>query len=458
MATDTLRIASGQGFWGDLPIAPIRQVRNGPIDYLMMDYLAEVTMSILRKQQLRDPEAGYAKDFVGVVTELLPELAAGKVRILSNAGGVNPWGCAKAIAAAARARGHHDLRIAVVEGDDILARIPDLVAQGHLLKHMETGAEVATVRDRLLSANVYFGARPMVEALEQDAQVVITGRVTDTGLALAPLIHRFGWKFDDWDKLAAGTVAGHILECGAQSSGGNLTDWWRVPAFGRIGFPIAEVRADGGFDIVKHPDLDGWVHSMSVKEQLLYEIGDPASYITPDVVADFTSIRVSDPADQRVRVEGVRGLPATPFYKVSASYADGYKLSATLTYAWPLAARKARLGAAILEERARDLGLKIPTFHSDFIGHQACHEGTGQDAAYDPEEVQLRFNASGTDRAALDRLGMEIAPLILTGPGSVTGFAGGRPKASDIVAYWPALLDKRAVHPKVSVFTTSTPL
>lgn len=452
MPKSVVRIASGQGFWGDLPVAPVRQVRSGGIDYLMMDYLAEVTMSILQKQRLRDPRFGYARDFVDVIREILPQIAAGDVRVLSNAGGVNPHGCAEAIRSVCEQAGYRNIRIAVVSGDDILDRIPELIRSGHPLAHMESDEPLEGFRDKLLSANVYFGAMPMVEALESGAQIVVTGRVTDTGLCLAPLIHEFGWAFDDWDRLAAGTVAGHILECGAQSSGGNLTDWWRVPSFRKIGFPIAEVSADGSMVITKQADSDGWVHSMTVKEQLLYEIGDPASYITPDVVADFTSIHVQDVGPDRVMVHGITGKPATPFYKVSASYADGFKLTASLTYAWPDAAAKARLGAELLRQRAHDLGLELGIFHHDLIGLDACHEGTG--APPEPDEVQLRIAVSGPSKADLDRFGMEIAPLILTGPGSVTGFAGGRPKPSDIVAYWPALLRKTAVEPVVTLLTT----
>lgn len=454
MPKSTIRIASGQGFWGDLPIAPIRQVRSGSIDYLMMDYLAEVTMSILQKQRLRDPNLGYARDFVEVVREILPDIAAGKVKVVSNAGGVNPTACARAILKAAAEAGFNGVKVAVVDGDDILADIPRLVAEGHALSHMEHGGHVSDVLASLLSANVYFGAKPLVDALAQDAQIVVTGRVTDTGLCLAPLIHEFGWGFDDWDRLAAGTVAGHILECGAQSSGGNLTDWWRVPSFRSIGFPIAEVSPDGGMVITKHPDLDGWVHSMTVKEQLLYEIGDPSQYITPDCVADFTSIQVEDIGPDRVRVWGIKGRPATPYFKVSASYADGYKLTSSLTYAWPDAVAKARLGARILEDRAHDLGLELGIFQHDLIGYQACHEGTGYGDGPEPDEVQLRVAVTGRSKTDLDRFGMEIAPLILTGPGSVTGFAGGRPKPSEIVAYWPALLLKSAVNPVVTLHST----
>ncbi len=456
MAKTHIRIASGQGFWGDLPVAPIQQVRNGEIDYLMMDYLAEVTMSIMQKQKMRDPKFGYARDFVAVVEAILPEIAAGKVRILSNAGGVNPIACAKAIAEIAESKGV-SLKIAVVDGDNILADLPKLVELGHTLSNMETSEPVSTVLNELLSANVYFGAAPMVEALEKGAQIVVTGRVTDTGLCLAPLVHEFGWSFDDFDKMAAGTVAGHILECGAQSSGGNFTDWKAVDSFDQIGFPIVEATPDGDFVVTKHANTGGLVHSMTVKEQLLYEIGNPSDYITPDCVADFSSIHVEDIGKNRVKVSGIKGKPATPFYKVSASYKDGFKLTTSLTYCWPDALKKAKVGYEILQSRAKTLDLKIDTFNADYIGYNACDEkpiNFDDEVVKDISEIQVRISAAGMVREDLDRFGMEIAPLILTGPSGVTGFAGGRPKASEIVAYWPALLKKEAVTPNVHIIQT----
>ncbi len=445
-----IRIASGQGFWGDLPIAPIRQVREGDIDYLMMDYLAEVTMSIMQKQKLRNPEFGYARDFVDVIDQILPEISSGKVKVLSNAGGVNPLQCAKAIAEIARQR-NMSVKIAVVHGDNILTQIDTLLEQGHALENMESGEPIGQVKDQLLSANVYFGAKPMVEALKGGAQIVVTGRVTDTGLCLAPLIHEFDWDFEDFDLMAAGTVAGHILECGAQSSGGNFTDWETVGSFRKIGFPLIEAYADGTFEVTRHPSTDGLVHSMTVKEQLLYEIGDPSAYITPDCVADFTSIRVEDTGKDRVRVSGIKGKPATPFYKVSASYLDGYKMTTGLTYCRPDALKKAVVANQVLKERASDLGLTVDSYHADYVGYNACDE---KEIVFNEEtsripEVMLRFSAISKSKKDLDRLGMEIAPLILTGPSGVTGFAGGRPKASEIVAYWPALLKKEAVEPLV---------
>ena len=281
----------------------------------------------------------------------------------------------------------------------------------------------------------------------------MTGRTTDTGLTLAPLVHRFGWAWDDWDKMAAGTVAGHILECGAQSSGGNFTDWHTVPDLARVGFPIVEANADGSFVVTKHAGTGGLVSRGTVAEQLLYEIGDPRDYITPDCIADFTSIQLRDEGGDRVRVSGITGRPATPFLKVSGAYSDGWKSTSTLVYAWPDAAAKARAAAEILRARLDALGLQFDEFRAEIVGLNALSERTDSDPAReaDLDEVQLRVSVRGQDRAAVDTFGREIAPLILTGPSAVTGFAGGRPRASEVVAYWPALVEKRLVTSHVEI-------
>ena len=316
---------------------------------------------------------------------------------------------------------------------------------------METGDPISGIRERIVSANVYFGAFPVVEALQRGADIVITGRTTDTGLTLAPMIHEFGWEKDDWDRLSAGTVAGHILECGGQSSGGNfLGDWKSVPDLAHIGFPIAEAHPDGSFVITKHENTGGLVSEATVKEQLLYEIGDPTEYITPDCVADFTSIQLAQDGENRVRVFGIKGRPATEFYKVSASYHDGYSASGTLTYAWPDALEKAKAADAILRTRMDDLGLQFDEVLSEFVGLDSCF-GPLATIPDDINEVVLRIGVRGQHREHVARFGQEIAPLILTGPPSVTGFAGGRPKPSDVIAYWPALLPKTAVTPEVIV-------
>jgi hypothetical protein len=450
--TKTIRVASGQGFWGDSLDAPRQQVDGGPIDYLMLDYLAEVTMSILQKQKERDPAMGYARDFIGAIESVLPGVVDRGVKVIANAGGVNPVACAKALVAAIAKAGHAGkVKIGVVTGDDLLPRIDELIAAGHELKHMESGAPLSTVRERVLSANAYIGSTPIVEALKLGAQIVVTGRSTDTALTMAPLRHEFGWAADSWNQLAAGIVAGHILECGAQSSGGNcLHDWWTIPDLANIGYPIAECQADGSFVITKHPNTGGRVSVPSVSEQLVYEMGDPKSYITPDVVADFTSIRVEQDGPNRVRVHGITGGPATPFLKVSIAYRAGYKAVGSLVYAWPDAMEKAEAANRILRERLDRLGLKFDQILSEFVGANATHGHLAGDGREAPE-VQYRIGVRGDDRASVERFTREIAPLVLNGPPSVTGFAGGRPKVEEVIAYWPALIDKRVVTTHVEV-------
>jgi len=451
----TVRVAGGQGFWGDWLEAPYRQVTGGPVDYLMMDYLAEVTMSILQKQKSRDPARGYATDFVTQMERILPTVVERGIKITANAGGVNPRACAMAVAAAAKKlRLNGKLKIGVVTGDDLLGRLDGLLARGHDLKNLDTGRPLKDVRDQVLSANAYLGAGPVVEALQRGAQVVITGRVTDTGLTLGPLMHAFGWTSDAWDQIAAGTVAGHIIECGAQCSGGNcLYDWKRIPDMANIGYPIVEARADGSFDIVKHPRTGGRIDIASVTEQLVYEMGDPRAYITPDGVADFTTIQLSQVSKDRVRVSGVRGKAATDKLKVSVAYFYGYKAVGTLVYAWPDALEKAKAADRILRERLDALDLKFEAIHTEFVGADATHGPLALkdvDVAAIPE-VQLRVGVRARDEAPVDRFTREIAPLILNGPPSVTGFAGGRPKPEEIVAYWPALIDKKMVQPAVEL-------
>src|SRR5690348_9139654 len=367
----------------------------------MMDYLAEVTMSILQKQKSRDPSLGYAKDFVPLIERILPILAERGIRVTCNAGGVNPHGCAQAIAEVARRQGRGGkLRIGVVTGDDLLGRLDDLLAGGHALKNLDTGRPLSDVRGQVLSANAYLGAAPVVEALARGADIVITGRVTDTGLTLGPMMHAFRWRPDDWDKLAAGTVAGHTIECGAQASGGNcLVDWERIPDLANVGYPIAEARADGTFEITKHPGTGGRISVAGVTEQLVYEMGDPASYITPDCVADFTSIRLAQAGKDRVRFSGIRGRPATDKLKVSLAYFYGYKAVGTLVYAWPDAYKKARAADRILRQRLADLGLAFEAIRTEFVGVDAAHGRLALEAAAEAPEVQLRVAVRAREKA-----------------------------------------------------------
>ena len=447
-----VRVAAGQGFWGDDLDAPRRQVEGGPVDYLMLDYLAEVTMSILQKQKERDPSLGYARDFVGAMESVLPAVIEKGVRVVANAGGVNPRACAAAVKAVAEKAGAGGrLRIGVVTGDDLLDRLDGLLGEGHALANMDTGEPLSTIRDRVLSANAYIGSEPIVAALEKGANVVITGRSTDTALTMAPLRHEFGWKADAWDQLAAGIVAGHIIECGAQCSGGNcLYDWRSIPDLANVGYPLVEATADGSFVVTKHPKTGGRVSVPTVTEQLVYEMGDPHSYITPDVIADFTTIKLAQDGENRVRVSGIKGRPPTDKLKVSIAYEAGFKAVGTLVYAWPDALDKAKLADKVLRERLDRLGLKFDRVLTEFVGANATHGRLAGDQSGAPE-VQLRFGVRGSNRAAVERFTREIAPLVLNGPPTVTGFAGGRPKVEEIVAYWPALIDKSVVKTTVEI-------
>lgn len=448
-----VRIAAGQGFWGDWLEAPVRQVEGGPIDYLMMDYLAEVTMSILQKQRSRDARLGYARDFPPLMERLLPRLVARGIRVISNAGGVNPRSCADAVLAAARKLGlAGKVRVGVVSGDDLMPRLDDLIGRGHKIQNLDSGRPLTDIRHRVQSANAYLGAWPVVEALRQRATIVITGRVTDTGLTLAPMIHEFGWGEHDRDRLAAGTVAGHIIECGAQCSGGNcLVDWERIPGLEDPGYPIVEAQPDGSFAVTKHPGTGGRVSVATVSEQLLYEMGDPRAYITPDCIADFTTIRLRQQGKDRVLVSGIRGAPATESLKVSVSYFYGYKAIGTLVYAWPDAYAKAKRADRILRARLKRLGLTFEEVLTEYVGVDATHGRLAGTPNPDLAEVEWRVGVRSAEAAPVERFTREIAPLILNGPPSVTGFAGGRPKVEEIVAYWPALIPKSEVKPTVEV-------
>jgi hypothetical protein len=451
-----IRIANGQGFWGDSLEAPVNQVRRGPIDYLTLDYLAEITMSILQKQRSRDPRAGYARDFVEMIARVLPDLVERRIRVIANAGGVNPAACRDAVLGVAKRQGI-DIRVATVAGDDIMDRLDQLIQRGIELRNMDTGEPLSAIRAQVQSANVYFGAFPVADALARGAQIVITGRCTDTGLAMAPMIHEFGWKADDWDKLAAGTIAGHTVECGAQCTGGNCqVDWDTIPDMADIGYPIIEAEPDGTFAITKHAGTGGRVTVASIKEQLLYEMGDPHEYITPDCVADFTTIHLEQTGADRVRFSGIRGRPATEFYKVSISYSAGFKAIGSLVYAWPDAYKKARAADQILRQRLERLGLRFEAMRSEFVGANGCHGIAAAEPSPEVEpqlaEVVLRFGVRSENRAAVERFTKELAPLVLNGPPVVTGLGGGRPKVEEIVAYWPALIPKHEVTPEVGVW------
>lgn len=437
---DSIRIANAGGYWGDDLTQFKRQLSLGPVDYVTLDFLAEITMSIMQKQRARDPMAGYARDFIGMVEEALPLLLERGTKVISNPGGVNPLGCRAALIEMIELHGH-SVEVAAVAGDDLMDRLEELNARGVKLDNMEDGAPFAAIRDRVSSANAYFGAWPVVEALRSGAQIVVTGRCTDTGITLASMIHAFGWAPDDWHRLSAGIIAGHIVECGAQSTGGNFTDWRRVGHLESIGYPVLEVFPDGSFVVTKHAGTGGSVTVRTVKEQLVYEMGDPRSYVTPDVVADFASARLEQIGRDRVRVWGVRGRPAPTSLKVSASYSDGWKASGSLIISAPDAAQKARAFGRLFWKR---VGVKFAATNTELVGHSSCWGPLAPDV--DAPEVLLRLSVRDPDRRKIDAFSKMVPAVILSGPPGVA-VTGGRPGAQEVVAYWPALVPRDEVKP-----------
>ncbi|MDQ3231579.1 MAG: DUF1446 domain-containing protein [Pseudobdellovibrionaceae bacterium] len=440
-----IRIGNAGGYWGDDPNALERQVQGGRLDYISMDFLAEITMSILQKQRSTDPEMGYAKDFLGMLKGVLPKLMADKTTVITNAGGVNPQSCARAIAKLAAELGLQP-RIAIVYGDDILPDIKDLQSKGCKFANMENGENFATVQNKIQAANIYFGAAPVVEALKWNPDIIVTGRVTDTGITIAAMIHEFNWKLNDWDRLASGIVAGHIIECGSQSTGGNFSDWEKVPSFDNIGYPIVEVNEDGSFVVTKHVGSGGMVTVDTVREQLFYEMGHPEAYITPDVVANFSSIQLAQDGQDRVRVFGVKGFEPTPLYKVSMAYEDGYKSIGSIMISGPNARRKAEAFSEIFWKRCP--GPFIETL-TEYVGFNACHRSLIH--RDDGNEILLRLGARAADEKDLRLFGKMIPSLILSGPPGVA-VIGGVPKAQKVMSYWPALMPKDIVHPRIALY------
>ena len=442
-------IANCGGFWGDDPTAPRRQVDGGPINYLVMDYLAEVTMALLQKQRARHPETGFPADVVSHLRDVLPACVDRGIRIITNAGGVNPFGCRAAIEAAARDLGLADrVRVGVVVGDDMFGNLDALVASGETLANMDTGQPLSDVRSRVLSANAYIGASGIVRALEQGANVVITGRVADAAVALAPMMFEFGWASDDWDRLAAGIVAGHIIECGAQCTGGNFTDWHLVKSYRRMGFPVVEVDEDGTFVVTKHPDTGGLVTVHTVAEQLLYEIGSPA-YMTPDVVARFDSVRLEQQGPDRVRASGALGEPAPAKLKVSISYHAGWRAFGRLVVSGPQALAKANRVAEAFWENVGGRAAYDQALHQ-FIGWNGCHAPL---ATCEPGEVLVQFAVRDSDERKVNaRFAPQVVPRVLgTVPGITYIADQGRPRASEVIAFWPALVSREAVEQKAVV-------
>jgi Acyclic terpene utilisation family protein AtuA len=450
MAMKRVRIGNGCGFSGDNLDAPRLLAEKGQLDYLTLEYLAELTMSILALQKQRDPQAGFAGDFLNVLESLVPALKSQpQLKIITNAGGMNPLACAAKARALLDRAGLDDRRIAVVTGDDLMPDLERLLAAGESLTNLDTGRPVSDVRSRLVSANAYLGSRPIAEALEKGAAIVVTGRVADAALTVGPLAKEFGWKWDDWNRLCAGTVAGHLLECGAQATGGLWCNWQECD-LADVGYPIAEVDEDGSFTLTKPAGTGGAVNFETVSEQLLYEVGDPAAYLSPDVTADFTTPRFEEIGRDAVRVTGARGKPATDTYKVSAAYRDGFMASGTLVIAGPGAAAKARRCGEMILSRLERAGARPERSHIECLGTGEVL-GARLDPGPDPPEVVLRVAVHDSRPAVVERFSKELAPLVTSGPPGVTGYTTGRPAVREVFAYWPALIAKRAVSPRVQL-------
>lgn len=447
----TIRIGNGCGFWGDNVDAPILLAEQGKLDYLTLEYLAELSMSILAIQKQHDPNAGFPGDFLSALKRLTPALKnqAG-LKVVTNGGGMNAVGCATQARAILNAAGLSDRKIGVVQGDDLMPSLDRLMAQGHSFVNMDTGRPLSTVRDRVVSANAYLGAGAIVAALAAECSIVITGRVADASLTVGPAVHEFGWDWDDWTRLSAATVAGHLIECGAQVTGGLWCNWVDAPDLGNVGYPIVEISRDGTFEITKPANTGGAVNIETVSEQLLYEVGDPAAYLTPDVVADFTQVTLAERATDRVLVTTQAGHPATDSYKVSLAYRDGFAASGTLVIFGPNPVAKAKKSGAILLERLARAG-NAPEFSNiECLGGGDCVPGVIA-AMSEPPEVVLRVSVRDSRRTVVERFTKELAALVTSGLPGTTGYTGGRPQVREVFAYWPALIAKDALSPSWSV-------
>ena len=440
-------IGGGQGFWGDSPDAAIHMIRHGDLNYMACDYLAELTLSIMQRQRMKDPAAGYARDFIGLMKEIGKEAYEKKIGIITNAGGMNITGAVDALKSVAEAQGMHGYKIGYVTGDDLLDQIPRMIADGYEFKNMDDVGDFNEIKDKLVNANVYYGREPIMDCLAQGADTVLTGRAADSAMFLAPLAYEFGWKNGDLDDLARGIMAGQLLECGGQGSGGNFQyDWRSVPDMDQLGFPIAELTEDD-FHITKAPDCGGLITEQTCKEQFLYEVHDPANYITPDVTVDISRATLTQDGKDRVRVGGIKGKARPEQLKLCLGYHAGYKVVTYLSFAWPDAYEKAQYAADILMKKMKRKGMQYEDLRIDYVGLNALHLDVAEiddDLIRRTNEVVLRIAIRTKEKRDAQMIIPEISPLQLNGPPGAS-FFGGRAHVTDVIGLWPTLIPRDAV-------------
>ena len=456
----SIRIGAGLGFYGDSwrPIAA--SIERGGVQYIGSDHLSELTLAILQKDRMKEPASGFTRDLVPMLTALWPLAQQHGVKFLLNAGGLNPEGARDALVAEFNKRGWK-AKIATITGDALIERIDALRAHGEPLDHMDTGAAIDAVRERLLFANAYLGAQPLVRALEAGADIVLTGRVADAALFLAPLIHEFGWAADDWDRLAAGLTVGHLLECSGQGSGGNFNSylangWESIPDMAHIGYPIAEVSADGTAIITKAPGTGGRVDFDTVRQQLLYEVHNPHAYASPDVVLDMGTLRLEDLGGDRVRVSGATGRPRPERLKIVAGYQDGWAGTATIGYSWPGAMQKARATAAIIARQLAGQKLAYDEIHTEYLGYNSLLGDLADDSRIEElNEVYLKMSVRAKERRQAEAFPRQFPWLALSGPPTASGFSGIEP-ARQLLGLWPTLVRRDLIEADVKVSLQET--
>jgi hypothetical protein len=439
-----IRIANGAGFLGDSLDAPRRLVEAADVDYLTLEYLAELTLSILARLRQKDANAGYAADFIDVLASLGPALRAQpRLKLVTNAGGMNPESCARAAARVLAESGLGETRIGAVCGDDLLPRIAALRADGWAFENLDTGEPLSELKADIVCANAYLGAAGIAASLQDDARLVIAGRVADASLTVGPAMHEFDWRWDDWNRLAGASVAGHLIECGAQVTGGLFRHWQRFD-LANVGYPIAELQSDGSCIVTKPEHTGGVVTRATVIEQLVYEIGDPSHYLTPDVDCDFTTVEVEERERDRVSVRNATGRPAPENYKVSLAYHDGYAASGQLLIYGSDCVEKARACGEMILRRVANAGYDLRRSLIETLGAGDGVPGLSSPPR-DLREVMLRVTVADPRRDAAERFTKEFAPLITSGPPGIAGYATGRPAVRPVFAYWPTLVPKGAV-------------